>query len=107
MKVIARCLLTYLSIAAVTLAAPVRVLIQTDDSSAGRELAQRLEKLLPERGAQLAKTLEDAEVAVLFAAEMKAPGAPSREALSAFAQRGGGLVVLHGAVASADPAWWK
>lgn len=85
---------------------PIRVLVHDDGSPAAHEVTQWLAGVLP-RGAQWAKTLDEADVLVLAAGDLKADASLSRAELEAFARRGGGLVVIHGAVAAGAADWWK
>ena len=92
------------------LAAPIKVLVVADKP----ELRESLSAMLPKNGTQteMAEALDDAalgraEVLVLAGSDLQPVGVDHREALEAFAKRGGGIVALRGAIAAADASWWK
>ena len=102
MKLSAFLLLLCASLA--TAASPLRVLVSSDDAAARTALTA----LLNERGAQAkevpaveAAQLATADVLVLDGAQSAAP----REAVEAFAKRGGGIVVLGGGIGAGE--WLK
>ncbi|HLY75608.1 MAG TPA: PVC-type heme-binding CxxCH protein, partial [Planctomycetota bacterium] len=90
-------------------APPIRVLVNSDSA----DYASNLVALLNKRGARAeAGPIDDAslgraDVAVLFGSRFEATLDRKREVLEAFAARGGGLVILHGAIAAGAPEWWK
>src|SRR5579862_207730 len=89
--------------------APIRVLVSSD----APDYAGTLVALLNQRGAKAEAgaideaSLGRADVAILFASGFQTSLAEKRGALEAFTARGGGLIVLHGAIASGAPEWWK
>jgi putative membrane-bound dehydrogenase-like protein len=95
--------------AAETQEAPIRVLVSSDRA----DYASSLVAVLNQRGAKAeAGEISDAalahtDVAVIFASGFQPSLTERRAALEAFAARGGGLVVLHGAIAAGAAEWWK
>ncbi|MFM1767922.1 MAG: hypothetical protein RJA22_451 [Verrucomicrobiota bacterium] len=87
----------------------LRVFVQTDHASFQADWT----RLLRQRGATVAGAnrfpteLELARTDVLVVAMPQAPGATAEERrhLDAYQQRGGGLILLHDAVCSAQPEW--
>ena len=106
-------LLAFASLVAPTFAADaLRVVVASDASATGARLQSELVAELNSRGAKASAAPEsgalgDADVLVLYGAEMKALPAERRVAIEAFANKGGGLVFLHGAAAAGDAAWLK
>ena len=88
---------------------PIRVLVSSDRP----DYAQSLVSILNERGAKAEAgpvddaSLARADVAVLFGSGFQPYLAERRAAIEAFAARGGGLVLLHGAIAAGSADWWK
>jgi len=92
------------------LAAPIKVLVVSDSA----EIRDTLPTLIKQGGgeAEGAATLEDealrrADVLVLANTELQPAAATHRQALEAFAGRGGGIVALRGGIAAAEASWWK
>ncbi|MEA3212055.1 MAG: hypothetical protein QOE70_5112 [Chthoniobacter sp.] len=105
-----------LAIASATgLASPLRVLVVTESSDPAARSADELADVLKQRGAQAERMasfpdetrLGKTDVLVLLGSEMKPTAAPQRDALEKFAQRGGGLVAIHGGAAAGEATWWK
>lgn len=94
----------------VSAAEPLRVLVASPDVAFQKLLTGKLNEggakaeavVLPD-GERLAKT----DVLVIHSAELKPFLADRRAALEAFAARGGGLVVVNGAIAAGEASWWK
>jgi len=91
--------LSVLFSAAALHAAPPKVAVIAD--------ADSVAKIIAGSGAQVvdAKDLAQADVLVIQGSAMKAPAGVDRAAVEAFAQRGGGLVLLGGGIAAGD--WLK
>jgi putative membrane-bound dehydrogenase-like protein len=92
------------------LAAPIKVLVVSDSP----EIRKALPALIQQGGgeAEAAASIDDAalaraEVLVLAGTELQPVAADHRQALEAFAARGGGLVALRGGIAAAEATWWK
>jgi len=85
-------------------AAPIKVLVVADSA----ELRDALPGLIPKDGAevQTAAELDDNALAQTDVLVIAGGGA-HREALEAFAKRGGGLVVLGSGIASGEASRWK
>jgi len=87
---------------------PLKVGVQSDAPGVAAELVT----LLKSRGVAARETSEDAnglrdlDVLVLHRAAFTALPAEARAGFEAFAARGGGLVLLGGAVAAGAPDWW-
>ena len=113
MKRILLLLLAFASLVAPTFAADaLRVLVSSDASATGEKLQSELIATLNSHGANASAapengSLTDADVLVLYGADTKALPAERRTAIEAFANRGGGLVFLHGGAAAGDAAWLK
>jgi putative membrane-bound dehydrogenase-like protein len=113
MKRIPILLLAFASLVAPTFAADaLRVLVASDASATGSKLQSELIATLNSHGAKASAAPEsgplgEADVLVLYGAEMKALPAERQAAIEAFANRGGGLVFLHGGAAAGDAAWLK
>jgi len=109
------CLFGFAALSLSTLAAePLHVIVAGDSSPASDKFSHDLAALLAQHGAKAESVsvsaplaLDKADVVVLYEADLKALPAGDREALEAFAKRGGGLVVVHGAAAGGDASWWK
>lgn len=90
-------------------AAPIRVLVSSDDNG----FRESVSALLQERGVQVQTAsdpdspgLAEANVLVLHQDKFEdALSQSSRDALSAFVQRGGGIVAIKGGLAAAGPEW--
>ena len=96
--------------AALVSAAPLRVLVVSDNEAATRGTVAYLTK----GGAQVAQApvaspeaLAKADVVVLYQSKFVAYPAAAQRALGAFAKRGGGVVAVHGAVAAGDAEFGK
>ena len=114
-------LLVLLSLAVSASAAPLRVFIRGGKKSHGPNAHEHerfltdWKKLLTERGmtadgaldwptaAQFAQT----DVLIVHAQEGGNATEEQKKNLADFTRRGGGLVVIHAAAVSNDPAWWK
>ena len=92
-------------------AGPLRVVVEAESDAWRSEtvsaLQQRGGQVVALSGAATDAQLTQADVLVLQSAKFAALPAGRRAALEAFAARGGGLVVVNGAVADGDAAWWK
>jgi len=86
-----------------------RVLVVSDSAQAGADFVS----LLQQRGAKAEFAAPDAahlaqtDVVLLYSTETKPLAAEHKDAIDAFAKRGGGFVVIQGAIAAGDAAWWK
>jgi putative membrane-bound dehydrogenase-like protein len=96
--------------AAFVSAAPLRVLVVSDNDQATRGTVAYLTK----GGAQVAQAsvasaeaLAKADVVVLYQSKFAAYSADAQQALGAFAKRGGGVVAVHGAVAAGNAEFGK
>jgi len=96
--------------AALVSAAPLRVLVVSDNDAATRGTVAYLTK----GGAQVstapvasAEALAKADVVVLYQSKFVAYPPAAQQALGAFAKRGGGVVAVHGAVAAGDAEFGK
>ena len=96
--------------AAFVSAAPLRVLVVSDNDQATRGTVAYLTK----GGAQVAQSpvasadaLAKADVVVLYQSKFAAYSADAQQALGAFAKRGGGVVAVHGAVAAGNAEFGK
>ena len=96
--------------AAFVSAAPLRVLVVSDNDQATRGTVAYLTK----GGAQVAQAsvasadaLAKADVVVLYQSKFVAYSADAQQALGAFAKRGGGVVAVHGAVAAGNAEFGK
>ncbi len=96
--------------AALVSAAPLRVLVVSDNEAATRGTVAYLTK----GGAQVATAaaastegLAQADVVVLYQSKFAAYPAAAQQALGAFAKRGGGVVAVYGAVAAGDAEFGK
>jgi putative membrane-bound dehydrogenase-like protein len=89
------------------------VFIRTGEKDGEAFLAD-WKSLLRERGAQVdggtrvppAKTLKKFEVLVLYTGEQDRLEPVEQSSIESFVREGGGLVLLHGALRSADAQWW-
>ena len=93
-------------------AAPLRVLVASDGSAEGLQFQAQSVVALSQQGAQASAaaaswSLDGTDVLVIYGAEMKALPPEQQAQITAFANRGGGLVFVHGAVAAGDAAWLK
>src|SRR4051812_41792211 len=88
--------------------APLKVGVQSDAAGVAADLLALLKArgVAAREAAVDAAGLRDLDVLVLHRAGFTALPAESRAALEAFAARGGGLVLLGGAVAAGAPEWW-
>ncbi len=91
-------------------AAPVRVFVAAESQS----FRTSLESLLRQRGATVdsaadidSAKLQNADVLVLQSSQLGARSGAPRAALESFGRRGGGILVLNGAVGTGEPEWWK
>ena len=91
-------------------AAPLRVLVASDAETFRADYAAALGKA----GAVVtlatvpdAVTLENVDAVLLHRDKFEALPAAAQAALTAFAQRGGGIVAVHAAVAAGDAAWGR
>jgi putative membrane-bound dehydrogenase-like protein len=96
--------------AALVSAAPLRVLVVSDNDAATRGTVAYLTK----GGAQVStatvastEALAKADVVVLYQSKFAAYPASAQQALGAFAKRGGGVVAVHGAIAAGDVEFGK
>ncbi|MEY4403510.1 MAG: hypothetical protein RIR91_1545, partial [Verrucomicrobiota bacterium] len=96
--------------AAFVSAAPLRVLVVSDNDQATRGTVA----YLTQGGAQVAQSpvasadaLAKADVVVLYQSKFAAYSADAQQALGAFAKRGGGVVAVHGAVAAGNAEFGK
>lgn len=96
--------------AAVVSAAPLRVLVVSDNDQATSGTVAYLAK----GGAEVssakvasAEALAKADVVVLYQSKFVAYPAAAQQALAAFAKRGGGVVAVHGAVAAGNAEFGK
>lgn len=82
-------------------AGPIKVAVIAENETVRSTIAQS--------GAQVldGAALKDADVLVIQSSEMKAVPALDRAAIDAFTKRGGGVIVLGGAIAAGDAAWMK
>lgn len=89
--------------------APVRVLVSSDAEDLAGEFVALLNgrKAEARAGAIDEAALARADVAVIHRSAFTPLPAEARAALSAFTARGGGLVILHGAIAAGPAEWWK
>ncbi len=99
-----------LSMAASALAAPIKILLVADSPEGGESCRALLDR--PGVQVKAATELDDAALAnadvLLFHGGAFQPlAATHREALEAFARRGGGIVALRGAIAFGEAPWWK
>jgi len=107
-----RRLITSLTLSALTalplLAAP-RVLVSSDVPDSAARVATWLESRgLEAVGAEIsAAALAAADVLVLHRAQAAALPAEQREALTAFAKAGGGIIAIDAAIATGDAEWLK
>ena len=102
-------------------AAPLRVFIRGGEKSHGPNAHEHerflndWKPLLTQRGMTVdgakawptADQLAQTDVLVMYAQEGGNATPEEKTNLAAFTKRGGGLVVIHTAVVSDDPAWWK
>ncbi|NBX35554.1 hypothetical protein EBR16_09400, partial [bacterium] len=89
-------------------AAPLRVLVVSDQEAVGADLAASL----GQGGAQVKRApapspadLADADVALLYQSKFAAYDSAAQKALADFAKAGRGLVVVHGAIAGGATDW--
>ncbi|MFD0892671.1 ThuA domain-containing protein [Luteolibacter ambystomatis] len=114
-------LLIGLVLAATVQAAPLRVFIRGGDKTHGPnahehdKFLNEWKPLLASRGMVVdgaknwptAEQLRNTDVLVMYA-QNGGNAAPEQKAnLAEFTKRGGGIVVIHTAAVSDDPAWWK
>jgi len=114
-------LLILLTLAVASHAEPLRVFIRGGKKSHGPNAHEHerflsdWKKLLAERGMKTdgamdwptAAQFAETDVLVMYAQD-GGNATPEQQAnLAAFTKRGGGLVVIHTAAVSNDPAWWK
>ena len=91
-------------------AAPLRVLVVSDDPAAASALAGPLESAgakVTKASAVDASALTSVDSVLLYGAKFNALAPEGQKALAAFAQHGGGIVAVRGGVASGDAAWGK
>lgn len=100
-------ILVSLALAALAAGAPLRVVVVSDVEAVRKQYSEVLTKA----GAQAvaaevpsAAMLEKADAVLLHNRGFKPLPEDATKALTAFAERGGGIVGVHGAVACADPA---
>jgi len=89
-------------------AAPLKVLVVSDQDAVGADLAASLVlggADVRRATSPLAADLSQVDVALLYQSKFAAYGAAGQKALADFAKSGHGLVVVHGAVAGAPTEW--
>ena len=93
-------------------AQPLRVIVAKDPALPDAKFPDEFAAMLKQHGADssteasLEKApLDKADVVVLYSAEPTPMSEGSRKALEAFIKRGGGVVVLHGAIGIGEPEW--
>ena len=103
-------LFTWLALASALHAAPLRVLVASDAevfradySAALKQAGVTVTGITMPAAAQLA----GADVVVLHRSKFESLPAETQTALTAFAQRGGGIVAVNAAVVAGDVAWGK
>lgn len=102
--------LLLLLVASVVVAAPLKVVVVSDQDSIGASLkatlvkggAEVIQNKVPE-----ANDLNQADVALLYQTDFKPYSADAQKALADFAKKGHGLVVVHGALAGLEAGWSK
>jgi type 1 glutamine amidotransferase len=113
--------LTLLALALGASAAPLRVFIRGGIKTHGPNAHEHerflndWKPLLTQRGISTdgakdwptAQQLQATDVLVMYAQDGGNATAEQKANLAEFTQRGGGIVVIHTAVVSDDPAWWK
>ncbi len=91
-------------------AAPLRVLVVSDDPAAATALAGPLASAgakVTQASAVDASALTSVDSVLLYGAKFNALAPEGQKALAAFAQHGGGIVAIRGGIASGDAAWGK
>ncbi|MES2657772.1 MAG: PVC-type heme-binding CxxCH protein [Verrucomicrobiota bacterium] len=103
-------LLFILSASSPLMAAPLRVLVASDDNAFGNPYSAALKS----GGAQVITTgepdeakLANADVVLLHKKKFEAYTVATQSALTAFANRGGGIVAVNGAIAAGTVDWGK
>ena len=89
-------------------AAPLRVLVVSDQEAVGADLAASLAQggaQVKRAGAPAAADLASADVALLYQSKFVAYDSAAQQALADFAKSGRGLVVVHGAIAGGATDW--
>ncbi len=87
-------------------AAPLRVMVASDDPAFAENYSALLEAGGAVVSADSAPTqLGDTEVVVLHRSKFEPLPVATQEALTSFAENGGGIVAVHGAIAGGDPKW--
>src|SRR5256885_4228810 len=112
---------TFLGLSVGSAAEPLRVFIRGGKKSHGpgahehEQFLRDWTKLLSERGMKVTgamnfpsdEELAHSDVLLMYAQDGGTVPPDRREALNQFLKRGGGIVVIHTAAVSADPAHWK
>ena len=91
-------------------AAPLRVLIVSDDPAAATALAGPLKSAgakVTQASAVDPSALTSVDSVLLYGAKFNALAPEGQKALATFAQHGGGIVAVRGGIASGDAAWGK
>jgi hypothetical protein len=91
-------------------AAPLRVLVSSDVPAIGKSFGDALKKAGAQPGVvdvPTAAQLEKADVLLLHRRAFEPLPEAARAALTAFAARGGGIVVVNGAIAAGDAAFGR
>ncbi|MCE9612468.1 MAG: c-type cytochrome [Chthoniobacter sp.] len=107
---ILRPILFALALSPLVHAAPLRVLIASGDPALVKDSAAALQKagaVVITAAVPDAAALEKADAVLLQSTKFEALPAAAQAALTAFAQRGGGIVAVGAAVAAGDVAWGK
>jgi hypothetical protein len=109
MKVL-HALVISLALSGLLFAAPLRVLVSSDVPAVGKSFADALKQAGAQAGVvdlPTAAQLEKADVLLLHRRAFEPLPEAARAALTAFAARGGGLVVINGAIAAGDAAFGR
>ncbi len=89
-------------------AEPLKVAVSSDSGEISDGVIRLLERAGHEAAGDLsAATLDSARVLVLHREKPEPLPETARAAVEAFAGRGGGIVILHNAIAAGDAAWFK